>query len=326
MIKKVTFEGWENCVELVSGDFRIIVTTAIGPRVIAGYLGNSKNIFHVDPALAGKTGGNKWVNYGGHRLWHSPETRERTYEPDNEMIQAVELMDGGVSFIGNPEKNSGMMKILDIHPLGDEAFRVEHHIRNVGVWPVELAAWGISVMAPGGVAAVPLNREREGLLPSKFLAVWPYTDMNDPRITWGKDIVLVRQDSSPDAKPMKIGVNCEEGWIAYLNNDVCFLKQFDHYVDEDYPDNNCSVEVYTCKDMLEAETLSPLQLLQPGDEVVHIEEWTALDGSSCKFDTEEDVENCLQFEDPCDCDCCGDDCNCDEDVCHCKDDHCSCKQ
>ena len=89
-MKKVAFEGWKNCVEIASGDFRLIVTTDVGPRIIGGFLGkNGKNIFHVDPKLAGKSGGDKWVNYGGHRLWHSPEIKERTYVPDNDPIQVV---------------------------------------------------------------------------------------------------------------------------------------------------------------------------------------------------------------------------------------------
>ena len=56
-MKKVTFEGWKNCVELQSGDFKLIVTTEIGPRVMGGFIGDSKNIFNVDPKLAGKSGG-----------------------------------------------------------------------------------------------------------------------------------------------------------------------------------------------------------------------------------------------------------------------------
>ena len=321
MIKKVSFEGWDNCVEMVSGDFRIIITTDVGPRVIGGFLGDSKNIFNVDPALAGKTGGKEWVNYGGHRLWHSPETRERTYEPDNSMIQVIELEDGGLSFISNPEEKSGIAKTINIYPVGEHSFRVEHYMRNVGVWPIELAAWGISVMAPGGVAVVPHNTAQKGLTPSKFISVWPYTKMNDPRIDWGEKLVMVRQDASDDAKPMKIGLNCEEGWIAYLNQGVAFIKQFDHFVDESYPDNGCSVEVYTCKEMLESETLSPLYTLDPGDEIIHIEEWTLLPTGDAEFKNEQDVIDFLQidFDDEHDC-CCGDDdCCCGDD-----DDNCSC--
>ena len=116
-MKKVAFEGWKNCVEIASGDFRLIVTTDVGPRIIGGFLGkNGKNIFHVDPKLAGKSGGDKWVNYGGHRLWHSPEIKERTYVPDNDPIQVVKLGDDGVSFIMEEPECTGLTKTLDIFP------------------------------------------------------------------------------------------------------------------------------------------------------------------------------------------------------------------
>ena len=57
-LKKVKFEGWDNCIELKSGDFKLIVTTEVGPRIIGGFVGKNKtNIFNVDKKLAGKKGG-----------------------------------------------------------------------------------------------------------------------------------------------------------------------------------------------------------------------------------------------------------------------------
>ena len=77
-MKNISFKGWDNCCELTAGDFKIIVTTDVGPRIIGGFLGdNPFNIFNVDEKLAGTSGAEKWVNYGGHRLWHSPETLAR---------------------------------------------------------------------------------------------------------------------------------------------------------------------------------------------------------------------------------------------------------
>ncbi len=295
-MKKVQFEGWNDCVELTSGDFKLIVTTEVGPRIIGGFLGGSGNIFHVDPKLAGTKGASEWVNYGGHRLWHSPETRERTYMLDNSRIIAQDLEEGGVAFFSPTEQETGITKTIRIYPLGDNRFRVEHYLRNDGLWDVELAAWSISVMAPGGVAVIPQSSEvKTGLLPTKFVSVWPYTDMNDPRITWGEDFVFVRQD--PEAsKPCKIGLNCEEGWVAYINRGIAFVKYFDHFIDGEYPDNGCSAEVYTCNAMLEAESLSPLYLLAPGDEILHVEEWNAFETEVTEIRTEDDAVDSLTRE------------------------------
>ena len=311
--KKVTFEGWKNCIEISSGKFRVIVSTEIGPRVIGAFYGKSKNLFHVDPALAGTKAKKGWVNYGGHRLWHAPETKERTYEPDNgeNKVTVLETEEGGYEFLTPPNPVTGISKSLVIIPAEEETFQVIHTIRNDGVWEVEAAAWALSVMAPGGVAVAPQNKDEHALLPSTFYSLWPYTKMNDPRIVWGGDFLMVRQD--PKAKgPMKIGFNCREGWLAYVNQGIAFIKQFIVEEGETYPDNGCSVEFYTNKDMLEAETLSPLMLLAPGDEVTHTELWSAIPiPDDAVLKTEADVKDLF----------CG--CDCDTDDCH-NDCGCSC--
>ena len=310
--KKITFEGWKNCIEITNGKFRVIVSTEIGPRVIGAFYGKSKNLFHVDPALAGTKAAKGWVNYGGHRLWHAPETKERTYEPDNgeHKVTVVETEEGGYEFITPPNPVTGISKSLAVIPADEETFQVIHTIRNDGVWEVEAAAWALSVMAPGGVAIAPQNKNEKALLPSTFYSLWPYTQMNDPRIVWGGDFLMVRQD--PKAKsPMKVGFNCQNGWLAYVNQGIAFIKQFIYEDGEEYPDNGCSVEFYTNKDMLEAETLSPLVLLAPGDEITHTELWSAIP-TDAKLKTEADVKELF----------CG--CGCEEE---CEDEcggHCSC--
>ena len=85
-IETVNFCGWKNCIQLSSGDFRLIATTEVGPRIIGAFLGESDNLLFVDPASAGKTGGKEWLGMGGHRLWHSPEEFPRTYTVDNSKI------------------------------------------------------------------------------------------------------------------------------------------------------------------------------------------------------------------------------------------------
>ncbi len=285
-MKKVVFEGWKNCVELVSGDFKLIVSTDVGPRVMGGFVGKSKNIFHVDPKLAGTSGAKEWVNYGGHRLWHSPEMKPRTYAPDNSRATAKENKDGSVTFTAGTEKSTGVFKSITIKSLGGNKFLVEHRLRNDNPWEIELAAWALSVMASGGTAIAPQNREPFALLPNSFFAVWPYTDMADPRVTWGRNFILLRQMAGTE--PFKIGYNCKSGWLAYANNGTVFVKKFETVSDVEYPNNGCSAELYTNKDMLEVETLGPLCLLSQGEELLHVEEWSCVKGPEIK--TEKDAE------------------------------------
>lgn len=311
-MKKVTFQGWKNCIELTSGKFKVIVTTEIGPRVMGAFYGKSENLFNVDPELAGKAPKGDWVNYGGHRLWHAPESKPRTYELDNGEypVTVQKREDGGCDFITPGDPVTGISKVLSVIPNADETFQIIHIIRNDGAWPIEAAAWALSVMAPGGTAVVPQNQDEFQLLPTTFYAVWPYTKMNDPRITWGDKFLIVRQDKKAKT-PLKVGFNCKDGWISYINKGVAFVKQFLYDEGSEYPDNGCSVEVYTNKDMLEAETLSPLEYLEPGEEIVHMELWSAFQLDGLEVKTEEDA--ILLFgEDDC---CCDDDCCCEDDCC-----------
>lgn len=274
-MKKISFGGWENCVELQSGDFRLVVTTEVGPRVIGAFLKDSPNLFFVNEATSGAKGGDEWRIYGGHRLWTSPESLPRTYEPDNHEAGFVEDGDA-VVFSSGTDPRTGIYKSIKIRPLGENSFELTHKIANNSMWDVELAAWALSVMAPGGTAVVPIPEgDKNSLLPNRYLAIWPYTNMADPRVSWGEKLIMLRQDSGAKTK-FKIGINAEDGWLAYLNHGVAFIKNFAHLVDAEYPDNGCSVEVFTNSDMLEVETLSPLYELAPGEEIEHVEIFRAM--------------------------------------------------
>lgn len=286
-MKIVEFNGWQNCVEIQNGDFTLIVTTDVGPRIIGGFCKGSENIFYVDPETAGETGGDEWNIYGGHRLWHSPEAKPRTYEVENSKVEFKKLQ-SGFYFSAGTNSMTGIHKSITIKNAGKNAFRVDQTIRNNNLWDIELAGWALSVMAPGGVAIVPQPQgDKHALLPNKYVTVWPYTSMSDPRFTWGDKHILLRQDANAKG-PCKFGINCEDGWLAYLNKGFAFVKTFEYLVDAEYPDNGCSVEVYTNKNMLEVETLSPLYLLAPGEEIMHTEYFRIFEYSE-SVETEKDA-------------------------------------
>ncbi len=286
-MQKVDFMGWKDCIELKSGDFKLIVTTEIGPRVIGGFVGDSENLFCVVPDTAGKSGGDEWNLYGGHRLWHSPEMMPRSYALDNSPIEVSETGEG-VTFSGGIEDTTGIYKSISIKALPKGKFQITHKLRNENMWDVELAAWALTVMAPGGTAVVPQPQgDYDALLPNRYLTVWPYTNMADPRLTWGDEYILLKQQPGNERK-CKFGINCEDGWLAYVNNNVALVKSFNHLIDAAYPDNGCSIECFTNEFMLEIETLSPLYQLAPNKEIVHVETWSTI-ANTGEVNTEEDA-------------------------------------
>lgn len=274
-MEKIAYNGWPNCIRFSNALVDLVVTTDVGPRIIRyGYYAEENELNEVE-AEQGKTGGSEWRMYGGHRLWHAPESDPRTYWPDNEPV-VVEEHEEFIRLVQPVERLTGIQKEIDIRfsPV-DTHVRLVHRLRNTGPWDVRLAPWALTVMAPGGTAIIPMpprGSHPEHLLPVNSLTLWPYTDMSDPRWIWGRQYVMLRQD--PLVKvPQKIGARVPSGWAAYARRGHLFIKKFAYRPDADYPDFGSTVEVFTNDLLLEVETLGPLQVVSPGKTVEHVEDW-----------------------------------------------------
>ena len=271
-IDKINFLGWENSIKLSNGIIDVVATTDIGPRIVRFGFENDVNEFNLDPKTIGLKGGDEYRYYGGHRLWHSPEDRKRTYVPDNDEVDWHEI-ENGVRLIQKPEKWVNTQKQIDIILSPDESrVRLVHRIINLGAWPIELSAWTITVLATEGIEIIPQPNKDTDLLPNRQIVLWPYSKMNDKRVYWGEKYIALKQDPNNKA-PFKLGINNQEGWAAYARGGHLFVKRYYPQHDATYPDFGVSFETYTNDWMLEIETLSPFTKLQPGETVEHIEEW-----------------------------------------------------
>jgi hypothetical protein len=289
--ERLNYLGWPTCYRLDNGEVELIVTGDVGPRLIHFGFAGKENLFAVLPGTAGLTGGEDWRVYGGHRLWHAPEAMPRTYYGDNHPVK-VEF-DGVVLRIAQPvEPWTGIQKKMEIRMAKTGArILVRHILVNQSMWPVELAPWALTVMAPGGTAIAPLpprGSHPEHLLPSGTIALWPYTNMADPRWTWGERFVMLRQDAGRPL-PQKIGFNAPDGWAAYVRNDTLFVKRFEVQPGADYLDFGSCLELFTDDSMLEVETLGPARTLAPGQSAIHDETWYLAAHVSQPF-SDEDVE------------------------------------
>jgi len=271
----VPYGGWQKNLRLANKEIELIVTAEVGPRIIRlGFIGGP-NEFVEYPEQLGKTGAAEYLGYGGHRLWHAPEIRPRTTYPDNFPVEWAQ--DGeGLTVTAPVETTTGMQKSMRIwvDPSRNHV-HVTHRITNHSLWPVTLAAWALSVMAPGGrliIPQEPYQPHPDHLLPARPVVVWKYTDMSDPRFTWGRHFIQLRQDTSAKL-PQKFGALNIQGWAAYANGDRVFLKKFPCDANASYPDYGCNCEFFTNARMLEVESLSPLASVAPGAAVTHEEHW-----------------------------------------------------
>lgn len=275
-MEKISYSGWKNCIRLKNDSIELIITTDVGPRIIRlGFIGG-QNFFKEFTEDSGKTGGENWRCYGGHRLWHAPEVSPRTYEPDN--VPVPHTWNGKtLKLTPEAEKGTGIQKQIEI-TLDQKGNHITlaHKLINRNPWDVECAAWCLSVMAPEGRAIFPQEEFRphpEYLLPARPLVLWHYTDMKDPRWIWGTRYIQLKQDPLAKTK-QKVGMLNTLGWAAYYLKGDLFLKCYNCDPDAVYPDFGCNTETYTDPDMLEVETLSPLKKIPAnGGTLEHTEHW-----------------------------------------------------
>lgn len=283
-VEKVEYQGWKNNLRLSNGDVELIVTLDIGPRVLSYRLANGKNVFKEYADQMGKAGEDEWQIRGGHRLWCGPEDHTRTYALDNEPVTSEEAGPGVVKVRPKPDTVYGVQKEIEIRvPTSGTAVTLVHRITNIGEKGTVLAPWSISVMAPGGVEIIPLPPKRphpgspkNARSPADYAAdqimvVWPYLDFQDPRWHFGSKFITLRQD--PKRGPTKLGLAHKTGGVGYLNDGTLFVKRFEFAEDKPYPDAGVNFETFTNEDMLEIETLGPIEVLEPGAKVEHTERW-----------------------------------------------------
>lgn len=273
--EKIHYGGWPDCVRLYNKEVEMIVTTNVGPRIIHFGFTGDRNMLYVSPEDSGKTGGNDWHIYGGHRLWIAPEAIPLSYHPDNSAVDYA-FHNGSLTLTAPKESTSGIRKEIQItlSAVSNEV-TVAHRLINENPFDIELSVWAISALAPGGYAIVPQEPYGEGndfLLPARPLALWQYTTMNDPRWVWGEKYILAKHDATLTSE-QKIGVLNKQGWAAYHLGKTLLIKKFDYDPHALYPDFGCNNEVYINGAFLEVETLGPLITLAPGETAVHIERW-----------------------------------------------------
>ena len=274
MMEIVNFGGWPNCVRLANDEIELVATTDVGPRIIRlGFVGG-QNLFQTQASTLGRTGDAEWFAYGGHRLWHAPEAFPRSYAPDN--VPVAHEWDGTTLTLRSLDKPNGIEKEMRIalSPTTRQV-RVDHRLINRNPWPIELAVWALSAMAPGGRAVYPLDDfipHPDVLLPARPLVLWHFTDMSDPRWTWGSKYIQLRQEPTATTK-QKVGMLNAKGWAAYLLGGDALIKRYPYDLGANYPDMGCNTETYTDSSTLEVETLGPLTRIEPGAQADHPETW-----------------------------------------------------
>ena len=280
-IKETIYGNFGKCLAISNDSMELLVTVDLGPRIIKCNLLGKKNLMFEDIAREKSVDvssvfgeGQTWQIYGGHRMWLSPEKMPETYYPDcNKVLYTISAT--GATFQPPKQEVTGLQFSMSVS-IDETApkLTVTHYVKNTKSEPVTGAIWCLSVLDKNGTVIVPQPKETTGLLANRVLALWPYTDMTDPRLFWGRDYIALHQDPKNEAAA-KFGINNTAGKIAYVNHGQALVKHFAvNHPNGTYPDYGCSCEAYACGLFTEAESLSELKTLKKGETMEHTEVWT----------------------------------------------------
>ena len=256
----------------------------MGPRIIRfGFLGCKNFLLDNRKAFTPKTDkvytdyygeGKAWENFGGHRVWMTKETYPETYTPDDQPVKYT-VTENGAVFEQPDDTKNGVKKMFEIKMDPDDAnMQIKTTVKNISENEKEFAVWCISVAAADGTLIIPMNTNDTGYLANRTISVWPYTDLRDSRLRFGKKYVTVKQDTNAKV-PFKIGLDLNGGQVYYVNGNDVFCKKYENnHPDGIYPDNGVSFETYTDDTILEIENLSEVKKVASGEENTMVESWS----------------------------------------------------
>lgn len=267
------YRNFGRCVCLENGNIRLMATLDVGPRIIYFGTRGNRNILFEDVSrdfCELNKGFGTWYAYGGHRLWTAPEVMPETYFPDNSRI-SCDYSDGVLTLEPRPTPFGKQFR-LQIQMSESGSVSIRNSITNLSEEPALFAPWSVTGLASGGREFVPLSKKQTGFLPNRTMALWSYSDLQDPRFVVTDTYATLLHDPNA-AKAFKAGFNVNDGYAVYAAGNQIFRKHFSPYAEGNYPDFGCNFETYTNRHFLECELLGVMREYAPGEQAVIDETW-----------------------------------------------------
>lgn len=161
-ILEINYKHYGKCLKITNSVVEIMVTIEYGPRIVKyGYV-SGRNQFAEDVNNKISTSHGDYYIIGGHRFWHLPENKDRTYIPDNKKVE-YESIFNGVRLIQEIEKWTQVQKIIEItFELSSSKVNILHKIVSLNAFDINISVSGITAMSKGGIEIIPLEERKIG--------------------------------------------------------------------------------------------------------------------------------------------------------------------
>jgi hypothetical protein len=273
------YHGWPGAYRLSNGTVDLVFVPQIGRIMRYGYVGE-RNVLWENTMLAGKATdlsrlGTDWQNYGGDKLWPSPQSKWG-WPPDptsDSGPQKVSLMpDKHLLVIGPVSLKYGVQfqREIALNPTGT-AVTIRNSMANTGAIPVEWGVWEVAQTddpeETGFAAAAKTS------FPQGYKLFGDQTPP-DGQVTLNHGVVTIRRRADHSAK---IGTRSPDGRIESHWGALRFRISGDFPKGGSYPDDGCAQEIYTSDDpnrYVEMELLGPVRKLRTGDASTLVTHWS----------------------------------------------------
>jgi hypothetical protein len=310
VVARVSFHGWDG-IRLSNGLIDAIAVPEIGGRLMQFSLGPYQYLF-ANPELLGKrftfeehAGDGSllaWKNYGGDKTWPAPQGWERNDQwpgPPDPVLDSGRYEaqhhqtdhEASVTMISPPDDRTGLRIHRKLTLFASMSrLRLDLTFENVSERAIRWSIWDVAQLdcsVPDGGA----NTDCWLYIPTDSSAEAPY------RMMFGENNAQFHTQFRPGLMAVhyqgivsKIGVHSPAGWLAFANQQAGYILQmrFAYERAGTYPDDGATVECWTESPgapspipirspgyLMEAEILSPMYLLQPGERVSHTIAWSA---------------------------------------------------
>lgn len=257
-IEQCRFGAWSAAYRCTVGACEMIVVADIGPRILSLRQRGGPNLLHED--ATGFSVGD-WRLYGGHRFTVAPEGSQ-SYTPDNHPC-SVEVRGPAICFAGLVGAN-GLRRMLVIGPSANgRGFEIGHRLENHGDGTWRGALWAITCVRHEGLI--------HGACHSQRVRFWPDAERAHWHVASGQVLI------TPNGSRSKGGWYSRSAWVASAQaHATLVIEAASAPLLRRCVDGGCNVEVFTCADYVELETLSGEVALAPGERAWHRQSWHVL--------------------------------------------------